>query len=170
MTHAPDPADGDPAPDDPAPGDPADGDPAPGNPAPGNPADGPTDGLAPPDPAAGDAYALFVRGTKLLEQGLYLQAALSLEQARRLEPGKTSILETLGRAYFHAHRYQQAADAFSEVVERRPDDDFSQFCLGRSLEKLGDLNGARRHMSLAVGMRPSRTDYRRYLDRIRERD
>lgn len=123
----------------------------------------------PPDPAAGDAYALFVRGTDLLEQRLYAQAAISLEQARRLEPGKISILEALGRAYFHVQRYRQAAAVFGEVVERRPDEDFSQFCLGRSLEMLGDLTGARRHMGLAVGMRPGRADYRRYLDRISDR-
>lgn len=123
----------------------------------------------PPDPAAGDAYALFVRGSDLLEQRLYAQAAISLEQARRLEPGKISILEALGRAYFHTQRYRQAAAVFGEVVDRRPDEDFSQFCLGRSLEMLGDLTGARRHMGLAVGMRPGRADYRRYFDRIRDR-
>lgn len=123
----------------------------------------------PPDPAAGDPYALFVRGTELLEQRLYAQAALSLEQALKLEPGKTSILEALGRAYFHGGRYRRAADAFRAVVDARPDDDFSQFCLGRSLEKLGDIEGARRHMALAAGMRPARADYRRYLARVRDR-
>lgn len=129
----------------------------------------PPDDHLPRDPAAGDAYALFIRGTQLLEQGFHLQATVSLEQARRLEPGKISILEALGRAYFHARRYREAAGVFGEVVERRPDDDFSQFCLGRSLEKLGDLTGARRHMSLAAGMKPGRADYRRYLDRVRGR-
>src|SRR5262245_6167983 len=103
----------------------------------------------PQDPAAGDAYALYTRGMELLEKRDYLQAALSLEQARRLEPGKSSIGEALGRAYFHAGRYAEAAAAFSEVVESRPDDDYAQFCLGRSLEKLGDLPGARQHVSLA---------------------
>lgn len=121
-----------------------------------------------PDPAAGDAYMLFIRGVELLDQRLYLQAAMSLEQARKLEPGKTSITEALGRAYFHAQRYKEAAEAFQEVVESRPDDDFSQFCLGRSLEKLGDLSGARQHMALAVGMKPARADYRKYLDRLRQ--
>ncbi len=123
----------------------------------------------PPDQAAGDAYALFVRGMELLEQRHYLQAALSLEQARRLEPGKTSISEALGRAHFHARHYEQARDAFEEVVRARPDDDFAQFCLGRSFEKLGDFVGARRHMGLALGMRPQRADYRRFLDHVRER-
>lgn len=124
----------------------------------------------PNDPAAGDAYALFARGAELLDQRHFAQAVISLEQAKKLEPGKTSILEALGRAYFHLHRFREAADAFGEVVEQRPDDDFSQFCLGRSLEKLGDVRGAARHMALAVGMRPGRSDYRRHLDRLRERE
>lgn len=121
----------------------------------------------PRDPAAGDAYLLYTRGVELLEQKLYAQAILSLEQARRLEPGKTSISETLGRACFYAQRYRDAADAFKEVVDSRPDDDFSHFCLGRSLEMLGDKAGAARHMALAVGLRPGRADYRKYLDRVR---
>lgn len=125
-----------------------------------------TDGL-PSDPAAGDAYALFQRGSELLKQGHYSQATLSLEQARKLEPGKTSISEALGRAYFHSKRFEQAAEVFGEVVESRPDDDYAQFCLGRSLEKLGDLPGARRHVSLAVAMQPERDDYRHSLDRLR---
>ncbi|MBI5311468.1 MAG: tetratricopeptide repeat protein [Actinobacteria bacterium] len=123
----------------------------------------------PPDPAAGDAYALFARGAELIDQRHWAQAALSLEQAIKLEPGKTSILEALGRAYFHMQRYEQAAEAFREVIDQRPDDDFSQFCLGRSLEKLGDLTGAARHMALAVGMRPGRDDYRHHLQRLRDR-
>lgn len=122
----------------------------------------------PPDPAAGDAYALFARGAKLLDQRHFAQAVISLEQALKLEPGKTSILEALGRAYFYLHRFSDAARAFGEVVELRPDDDFSQFCLGRSLEKLGDKTGAARHMALAVGMRPERSDYRRHLNRLRD--
>lgn len=124
----------------------------------------------PPDPAAGDAYALFARGAELLYQRHFAQAVISLEQAIKLEPGKTSILEALGRAYFHLHRFRDAADAFGQVIEQRPDDDFSQFCLGRSLEKLGDKTGAARHMALAVGMRPQRSDYRRHLDRLRDSD
>jgi tetratricopeptide (TPR) repeat protein len=124
----------------------------------------------PRDPAAGDPYALFVRGTELLEQRNYSAAAVSLEAALKLEPGKTSILEALGRAYFHAQNYRFAANVFQEVIDARPDDDFAQFCLGRSLEKLGDVTGARRHMALALGMRPGRTDYRRYADRLRGDD
>jgi Flp pilus assembly protein TadD len=121
----------------------------------------------PEDPAAKDAYALFQRGVSLLEENHYAQAVVSLEKAKRLEPDKTSIREALGRAYFRSGRYASAADEFSAVVERYPANDYAHFCLGRSFEKLGDRASARRHLSLAYGMRPDRSDYRLYRERLR---
>jgi tetratricopeptide (TPR) repeat protein len=121
----------------------------------------------PPDPASEDAYALFQRGLSLLAESHWAQAAVSLEKAKRLEPDKTSIREALGRAYFRSGRYRRAAREFSAVVERSPANDYAHFCLGRSFEKLGDRRAARRHLSLAFGMRPDRTDYRIYRDRVR---
>jgi tetratricopeptide (TPR) repeat protein len=122
----------------------------------------------PPDPASDDAYALFQRGLSLLAESHWAQAAVSLEKAKRLEPDKTSIREALGRAYFRSGRYRRAATEFSAVVEHSPANDYAHFCLGRSFEKLGDRRAARRHLSLAFGMRPDRTDYRLYRDRVRE--
>jgi tetratricopeptide (TPR) repeat protein len=121
----------------------------------------------PSDPASDDAYALFQRGLALLAESHWAQAAVSLEKAKRLEPDKTSIREALGRAYFRSGRYRRAASEFSAVVERSPANDYAHFCLGRSFEKLGDRRAARRHLSLAFGMRPDRTDYRIYRDRVR---
>lgn len=121
----------------------------------------------PPDPASDDAYELFQRGLSLLEESHWAQAAVSLEKAKRLEPDKTSIREALGRAYFRSGRYGRAATEFSAVVERSPVNDYAHFCLGRSFEKLGDRTNAKRHLSLAFGMRPDRKDYRIYRDRVR---
>ena len=121
----------------------------------------------PPDPASDDAYALFQRGLSLLAESHWAQAAVSLEKAKRLEPDKTSIREALGRAYFRSGRYRRAASEFSAVVEQSPANDYAHFCLGRSFEKLGDRRAARRHLSLAFGMRPDRTDYLIYRDRVR---
>ena len=92
---------------------------------------------------------------------------MPLEKAKRLEPDKTSIREALGRAYFRSGRYRDAASEFAAVVERDPANDYAHFCLGRSLEKLGDRRAAARHMSLAAGMRPDRADYRLYRDRLK---
>jgi tetratricopeptide (TPR) repeat protein len=121
----------------------------------------------PADPASNDAYALFQRGAALLADSHFAQAAVSLEKAKQLEPDKTSIREALGRAYFRSGRYRRAADEFSAVVERYPANDYAHFCLGRSLEKLGDRTAASRHMSLACGLRPDRSDYRLYRNRLR---
>jgi tetratricopeptide (TPR) repeat protein len=110
-------------------------------------------------------YDLFRRGSELLESGDFNAATIPLEQARMLEPDKSSIREALGRAYFHSGRYAAAGEEFAAVVERHPTNDFAHFCLGRSLEKSGRRDEALRHLKLAAGMRPDRRDYREYLNR-----
>ena len=112
-------------------------------------------------------YDLFKRGSELLEHGDFSAATIPLERARALEPDKTSIREALGRAYFRAGRYAAARDEFAAVVERAPVNDFAHFCLGRAFQKTGKRLEARRHLKLAVGLRPDREDYRKYLERLR---
>ena len=114
-----------------------------------------------------DVYDLFQRGIALLESGDYSAATIPLEKASRIEPDKTSIREALGRAYFRSGRYAQASEEFKAVVERAPVNDFAHFCLGRSLEKTGRWQEARRHLALASNLRPERADYRVYRDRLR---
>jgi tetratricopeptide (TPR) repeat protein len=114
-----------------------------------------------------DAYDYFRRGSALLEAGDSAAAAIPLERARALEPDKSSIREALGRAYFHVGRYREAGQEFEEVVERHPVNDFAHFCLGRALEKTGSRTRARHHLALAACLRPERTDYRVYRDRLR---
>ena len=114
-----------------------------------------------------DVYDLYQRGSALLESGDYSAAAIPLEKASRFEPDKTSIREALGRAYFRSGRYLKASEEFRAVVERAPVNDFAHFCLGRSLEKTGRRDEARRHLALACCLRPERADYRAYRDRLR---
>lgn len=116
-----------------------------------------------------DVYDLFRRGTALLEAGDFNQAIVPLQKARAREPDKASIRETLGRAYFHAHRFDEARGEFEAVVELAPTNDYALFCLGRSLLVLGRAPEARRPLALAARMRPDRRDYRIYRDRARAR-
>ncbi len=113
-------------------------------------------------------YDLFKRGSELLERGDFAAAAIPLERARSLEPDKTSIREALGRAYFRSGRFGRAAEEFEAVVERAPVNDFAHFCLGKALVKTGRVREARRHATLAAGMRPDRDDYRDLRDRLDE--
>ena len=120
----------------------------------------------PEEERAEHVYDLFQRGTALLESKDFNAAQIPLEQARELEPDKSSIREALGRAYFHSGRYAQAREEFAAVVERYPVNDFAHFCLGRSLEKTGRLREAKRHLALATSLRPDRADYRHYRARL----
>jgi Flp pilus assembly protein TadD len=116
-----------------------------------------------------DVYELFHRGSELLADGHYHQAVIPLTRARELAPDKTSIREALGRALFHAHRYEQAATEFGEIAEAQPTNDYALFCLGRCLQLLGRHAEARRPLALAACMQPSRRDYRAYRDQARAR-
>ena len=116
-----------------------------------------------------DLYDLFRRGTELLEAGHNHQATIPLTRARDLAPDKTSIREALGRALFHAQRYEQAATEFQAVIERAPTNDYALFCLGRSLQMLGRHAEARKPLALAACLQPGRRDYRLYRDRARAR-
>lgn len=112
------------------------------------------------------AYELFRRGSRLLAERHPGAAAVVLERASRLEPGKASILEALGRAYYSQGQPELAAERFRQIVERDPLAHYSHFGLGLSLRRLGETDAARRHLKMAVSLKPQIADYRRALERL----
>ena len=117
-------------------------------------------------PGDDSLYSLYRRGMWLLESGEFAQATVPLRKAARLDPEKSSIREALGRAYFRTRRYEEAAQEFEAVVERYPVNDYAHFCLGRALTKTGRKDRARRHLAIAANLRPERSDYRMYRERL----
>jgi Flp pilus assembly protein TadD len=115
-----------------------------------------------------DVYELFSRGSALLADGHFHQAAIPLRRASQLSPQSTSIREALGRALFQTQHYDEAVEEFRAVVERAPTNDYALFCLGRSLQMLGRHAEAQQPLALAACMQPGRSDYRAYRDRARE--
>jgi tetratricopeptide (TPR) repeat protein len=114
------------------------------------------------DAAAEPTYTLYRRGIELLEDGDFEHAAEPLAEAARREPQKTSVREALGRAYYRAGRFAQAAVEFEAVVESHHVNDYAHFCLGRALSHTGQKARARHHLALASNLRPDRRDYRYY--------
>jgi Flp pilus assembly protein TadD len=110
----------------------------------------------------GSTYTLYRRGIELLEDGDFEHAAEPLAEAARRAPEKSSVREALGRAYYRAGRFAQAAREFEAVVESHHVNDYAHFCLGRALSKTGELDRARHHLALASNLRPDRGDYRFY--------
>src|SRR5256886_12456627 len=102
-----------------------------------------------------------------LRKGMAAQATVSLEKAKRLEPGKASIREALGIAYFRIHRWAEAESEFRAVLELSPADDYAHYALGRCLEKQGRDQEANGHYKLADSLRP---DSEEFASRIRELD
>lgn len=112
------------------------------------------------------AYDLFREGQKRLRKGMTAQATVPLEKAKKLEPGKASIREALGIAYFRLARWKEAEREFRTIVEDlAPTDDYAHYALGRALEHLGRKSEANGHYKLASSMKPGSETYsERILD------
>jgi len=112
------------------------------------------------------AYGLLQRGNAMLKRRHYAQAAVLLERADRLEPGKGSIVEALARAYYNSGQHDRAADSFRELLEIDPSTAYGHFGLGQSLKQLGKREEARLHLRLAVALAPESKVYRSALNRL----
>ena len=106
-----------------------------------------------------EVYDYFQQGKRHLRKGMAAQATVPLEKAKRREPNKASIRESLGIAYFRIGRYDEAADEFRAMLELAPTDDYAHYALGRCLEKQGHAAEANGHYKLASSLRPSSQAY-----------
>jgi tetratricopeptide (TPR) repeat protein len=112
------------------------------------------------------AYGLLQRAQAMLKRRHYAQAAVLLERADRLEPGKGSIVEALARAYYNSGQHDRAAHCFRELLEIDPSTAYGHFGLGQSLKQLGKRDEARLHLRLAVALAPESNLYRSALNRL----
>jgi Flp pilus assembly protein TadD len=120
----------------------------------------------PDEPAPETAYELLQRGHALLDGRHHAQAAIVLERADHAEPGKASILEALGRAYFNSGQHEAARATFERLLELDPSAPFAHYALGQSLKRLGRPDEAGTHLRLAVALSPNSRLYRDALARL----
>jgi tetratricopeptide (TPR) repeat protein len=111
-------------------------------------------------------YELFRRGTKLLAEDHAHQAVTVLERAYRLLPGKGSVCEALGRAYYQSGKPAAAREQFAEVLEIDPTNDYAHFGLALCLARVGEPKLAAGHLRLALAMRPGVAAYEEALARL----
>ena len=112
-----------------------------------------------------EVYDYFQQGKRHLKKGMAAQATVPLEKAKRREPNKASIRESLGIAYFRIGRFEEAAAEFRAMLELAPNDDYAHYALGRCLERQGHETEAQGHYKLASTMRPGS---KQYAARVRE--
>ena len=118
------------------------------------------------EPAPDSAYELLQRGRSLLDGRHHAQAAIVLQRADRIEPGKASILEALGRAYFNSGQHEPARATFERLLELDPSEHFAHYAIGQSLKRLGRRDEAGTHLRLAVALSPESRLYRDALARL----
>ena len=111
-------------------------------------------------------YSLLQRGQDLMRRRHYAQAAIVLARAAAAEPGKGSILEALGRAYYNSGQHERSRETFEGLLEIDPSAHYAHFALGQSLKQLGRRREARTHLRLAVALSPNSRLYRAALDRL----
>lgn len=112
------------------------------------------------------AYALLQRGRELMRRRHHAQAAIVLERAARAEPGKGSILEALGRAYYNSGQHARSRETFEALLEVDPSSGYGHYALGQSFKQLGQPRAARTHLRLAVALEPRSRLFRGALDRL----
>ena len=113
-----------------------------------------------------DAYTAFSEGMRLLADDNAHAAVIALEQARALEPAKSSIREALARAYFRTGRFAAAEEEFIATLDLEPVNDYAQYGVGLCRLRAGDRARARGHFRLATVMRPDNADYRAALEQV----
>ena len=103
---------------------------------------------------------------ELLAGRHHAQAAIVLARAASLEPGRGSILEPLGRAYFMTGQLDRAVETFEALLAVDPTSHYGHYALGRALIRLGRPDEGRTHLRLAVALAPQSALYRGGLRRL----
>jgi Flp pilus assembly protein TadD len=115
----------------------------------------------------GTPYDWYRRATDLLAAGHPEAACVLLARLREVEPLSASVLEAHARALFDSRRYEEAAAAFGDLVDRSPAEDYAHYGLGMSLWRLQRFPEARDHLAMAFVMRPQRSEYGTALAQVK---
>ncbi|MEP6462357.1 MAG: tetratricopeptide repeat protein, partial [Frankiaceae bacterium] len=83
------------------------------------------------------------------------------------EPSSRSVREALALALYDAGRYDEARDAFRDLVATDPVDHYALFGYGLAAGRLGKHREAVEQLALAVAMRPDLKHYEQALRRAR---
>ncbi|MDA8370541.1 MAG: tetratricopeptide repeat protein [Nocardiopsaceae bacterium] len=97
-------------------------------------------------------YEKFARGQMYFDLGDPIGAAKILAPLAEEEPGSRSILELLGRAYFHSAQLAKAEDTFRKIIELDPCDSWAHIALARSLERQSRDDEAAPHRRMHAAM------------------
>ncbi len=97
-------------------------------------------------------YETFARSKMRFDLNDPIGAAKLLAPLSEQEPASQSILELLGRAYFHSAQLAKAERTFRRLLELDPGDNWAHIALARSLERQNRDDEAAPHRRLHAAM------------------
>lgn len=99
-----------------------------------------------------DPIETLRRGSRHFNRGDPIGAARILAPLAEAEPGNRTVLELLGRAYFHSAQLRRAEQTFRTLIELDPCNSWAHLALARSLERQNRPDEATRHRRLHSAM------------------
>ncbi|GAA3967286.1 tetratricopeptide repeat protein [Thermobifida alba] len=84
---------------------------------------------------AESSYDIYRRGRQHFDLGDPIGAARVLAPLAEAEPRNRTVLELLGRSYFHSAQLAKAEQTFRKLIELDPCDAWAHIALARSLER-----------------------------------
>ena len=97
-------------------------------------------------------YETYARAQLWFELGDPTEAARLLAPLAEQDPPNKSLLELLGRAYFHSAQLRRAEATFRALIDLDPCDDWAHIALARALERQARDDEANRHRRLHSAM------------------
>jgi len=105
----------------------------------------------------------YNRGRESFQEGRYAEARRELENAQRLRPDDSDVLNLLGLVYFKTNAFPEAEVIYRRLADENPNVFILHSNLGLILFKQGKLDEAERFLMRAVELRPNYAKSHLYL-------
>jgi uncharacterized protein (AIM24 family) len=105
----------------------------------------------------------YNRGREAFQEGRYAEARRELENAQRLRPDDSDVLNLLGLVYFKTNAFPEAEVIYRRLSTENPNVFILHSNLGLILFKQGKLDEAEHYLSRAIELRPNYAKSHLYL-------
>src|ERR1051326_1660619 len=105
----------------------------------------------------------YNRGREAFQEGRYAEARRELEQAQRMRPDDSDVLNLLGLVYFKTNAFPEAEVIYRRLVRENANVFILHSNLGLILFKQGKLDEAEQYLLRAVELRPNYAKSHLYL-------
>lgn len=105
----------------------------------------------------------YNRGREAFQEGRYAEARRELENAQRMRPDDSEVLNLLGLVYFKTNAFPEAEVIYRRLVRENPNVFILHSNLGLILFKQGSLDESEPYLKRAVELRPNYAKSHLYL-------